>query len=359
MRAHSVRSQRPGLRWIAGAAGLGLAGATLLAATAAQASSGSDVTAVFSVTGVSTSNCKVSTGGADVYIEPGAELDAKSSAVGLTVLGQQLNTSQVAGFTGKLVIDPGTSHVTKYNLTTDKLARINGLTSGNHKFTWTASNLTVLGQSVPLGLDAQAVKAGGQLAYAGTIHVTSAAPNCGIAVQVPGPGVSVSVTKLPPVKVSLPPVNVSVPVDPGKVSLPTPKLPISLPGSSKSSKGGFNYTPPPPTVPEQVVPKGHGGTFLGDGSGYFGGALPDVGSTPSQTDNSTAGPSSNGPVAQSANTPKTNNDAALKKKAKNAQLAADPSPSAQLPVILAILAVIALALVTATYARLYLVRKQG
>jgi hypothetical protein len=44
---------------------------------------------------------------------------------------------------------------------------------------------------------------------------------------------------------------------------------------------------------------------------------------------------------------------------KQVELAANPAPSAQMPVLLAIVAIIALSLVTATYARLYLLRRNG
>jgi hypothetical protein len=352
MRArHGQRSAttRPGLRWLAGALGVGLTGAAVLAGTAAGAASGDDVTAVFSVTGVSTSNCSVSTGGADVYIEPGATLNAKSNLVGITVLSLGLGLGDLKGV---LTVDPGTAAKHVYNLGTKDTTPIPDLPSGNHPFTWQATG--PLG--IQLNLDAKLAAAGAALDYRGTIHVTTAAPNCGVAVQVPGPSISVSVTKLPPIQVSLPPVNVSVPVDPGKIlsQLPSLPLPTKKP-TTPATTPAFSYTPPPPTVPEQVVPTGHGGVYPGNsGGGYFGGSLPGVATTTTPTRGAAATTTAAPAPSASSSAPA---DPAAAKQAKDAQLAAAKAPSAQLPVVLAILAVIALAVVTATYARLYLLRR--
>jgi hypothetical protein len=323
------------------------AGAVLLAASPAGAS-GDTVSAVFSVTGVSTSNCTVSTGGADVYIKPGDTLNVKSSLVGVTALGAAVNIAKVASIDGDLTIDPGTNHAQVLPIS-GTARNINGLTAGNHVFTWRADQVTLLGIKVPLKLDTKLAAAGASLNYQGTIHVTTSAPKCGIAVQVPGPSVSVSVTGLPPIKVSLPPVNVNVPVDPGQVIKPPTKTTTPPPGSG-SSGGGLHYTPPPPTVPDEVVPKGSGG-FLGGGGGYFGGALPDVSSID-------VGPSVLAPAKTVPNVKVVKAGPSDVKKAKNPELAANKAPSAQMPVVLAIIAIIALAMVTATYARLYLLRRQ-
>ena len=103
----------------------------------------------------------------------------------------------------------------------------------------------------------------------GTIHVTTAAAKCGVAVQVPGAGVTAG-----PIKINLPPIEVNVPV----------------------------------AIPGVLPPSG------GSGSG-----------TPSQ---------------------------------QAIDLTSDSAPAAKMPVLLLILAVLALSLVTATYVRLYLLRRE-
>lgn len=343
---HTAATNSTGARWVAGAAGLVIAGAVVLAASPAGAS-GDTVSAVFSVTGVSTSNCTVSTGGADVYIKPGDTLNVKSSLVGVTALGLPVNIANVVSIDGDLTIDPGTNHARVLPIS-GKAKNITGLSSGNHTFTWRADKVTLLGTiPVPLHLDAKVAAAGAALNYQGTIHVTDSAAKCGIAVQVPGVSASVSVTGLPPIKVSLPPVNVNVPVDPGQIIKPPTKTTTPKPG--KSTTGGSGYTPPPPTVPEEVVPQGNGG-YLGGGGGYFGGALPDV-------SNLNVGSSVLAPVNPVPDVKIAKPAKSTAKKAKTPELAANKAPSAQMPVVLAIIAIIALAMVTATYARLYLLRR--
>ncbi|MGN6606476.1 MAG: hypothetical protein ACTHMS_05620 [Jatrophihabitans sp.] len=349
---HGQRSTtpRPGLRWLAGAVGVGLAGAAVLAGSPAGAASGDDVTAVFSVTGVSTSNCSVSTGGADVYIKPGAELDAKVSAVGITLLGLPIATSGLALFDGTLTIDPKSQHPIVEKLDDSSVAKINGLSSGNHSFTFEGSVTPVNALLTNLST-LKLLGAGAALDYAGTIHVTNDAPNCGVAVQVPGPSVSVSVTGLPPIQVSVPPVNVSVPVDPGQVLSNLP-LPGKTPAPGKTTTPSkFTYTPPAPSVPEQVVPSGTNIVLPGTtGGGYFGGST----AAGAPVGQATTPTTSTAPSASASAKPVDKADIA---KAKHQDLASAKAPSAQLPVVLAILAVIALAVVTATYARLYLLRR--
>lgn len=351
------QSGAPGkpMRWLAGAAGLAIAGAAVFATSSAAGAATGKVSAVFSVTGVSTSNCTVSTGGADVYLKPGDELDVKSSLVGVTALGLPVDISTIASLGGDMVIDPGTDHSRTIAIS-GKTQAITGLTTGNHTYVWRVDTVTLLVVPIPLKLDAKAVKAGASLAYQGTIHVTNDAAQCGIAVQVPGVSASVSVTGLPPINVSLPPINVSLPVDPGKILSNVP-----LPGTSSTAANGGGktkstgpkntYTPPGLTIPEEVVPHGTDGGFLGDGGGFFGGALPNLGT-------GAVGPAVLAPVAPVPNNalPQVTSSPA-KKTTKQVELAANKAPSAQLPVVLAIIAIIALSLVTATYARLYLLRR--
>jgi hypothetical protein len=147
---------------------------------------------------------------------------------------------------------------------------------------------------------------------------------------------------------------VSVPVDPGQLTggaSSTP--PSSSKGGTSGGKSGTGYTPPPPSVPEEVVPQGHGGTFLGSGSGFFGGALPDVSSIGSVNPAALAPVQSEPLPSLKGVTPAAN----TKKPAHTTELASNSPTAAQVPVLLAIIAIIALAVVTATYARLYLLRR--
>jgi hypothetical protein len=343
-----------GWRWLAGASALAIAGAALVTGGGSAGASGSTVTATFSVLGVSTSNCTVSVGGSDIYLQPGDSLKMVTSAVGLSLGGVPLSTAQIASLASDVTTLPGTASAHTYNLVGTNAVTVSNLAAGNYPFTYSVKGLSLLGLTVPLSLTSQAVSAGAALTYAGTIHVTDSAPKCGLAVQLPGPSVSVSLTGVPPIKISLPPVNVSVPVDPGTLTQP-PSVPTSNPGSGGTSAppaGANGYTPPPPSVPEEVVPQGHGGTFLGSGGGFFGGALPDVSSV------GTVNPVALAPV-KSVPLPALSTAPAAKpqKAAQKTELAANTPPSAQLPVVLAIIAVIALAAVTMTYARLYLLRR--
>src|SRR5579859_5440089 len=103
---HRTTSRGSSRRWLAGAAGLAIAGAAVLSITPANAATGV-VTATFGVTGVSTSNCK-------------------------------LSTAQIAGLNGKMVIDPGKATAETLPLSATKTLKYTGLTAGNHTYTWTA-----------------------------------------------------------------------------------------------------------------------------------------------------------------------------------------------------------------------------
>lgn len=347
------RRRRLGLRLLVGAAGGAVVGATLLSFASAGATT-DPVGATFGVTGVATSNCPVSTGGTDVYVSPGQELDVKSSVLGLTVLGLPLDLSKVASLDGSLVIDPGSTNAINLDIT-GTVQKVTGLATGNHAWKWTVSSVKLLGGlSVPLNLSSSAVNAGAKLTWTGTIHVTSAAAKCGIAVQLPSVSASVSVTGLPPIAVGIPGVKISVPVN-------VPSAGGSLPviGGNKSTGNTGKHTSAPPTagnnpipVPARVVPGVNGGGLLGAGNAG-GGVVPGAGQnagTGSQPTESVTGAA----VKQVA--PSQNSTG----KQKTIDLAASPSSSTgEVWVVLAIVAVIALAFVAATYARLYLIKREG
>lgn len=358
---HQLQPSRSKVRWLAGVSGGFIASAVLLALTPSSANATSDpVKATFSVTGVSTSNCSVSAGGSDVYVKPGQELDVKSSVLGLTVLGVPLDLSKVAAFKGGLTIDAGTSHEQKLDIS-DKSEALN-LPSGNHSFAWKVDSVKLLGGLlyVPLSLSTSAAKAGANLNYTGTIHVTADAAKCGISVQVPGVGVSASVKNLPPVSVSLPGVKVSVPVSIPSIKLPSaPSLPgigggkgssSSKPPAGSSSSAGGDILP----VPARVVPKGDGQAIFGNaGGGYAPDALGSGGGGGANPASSSSAKPSGSPSAPVVHQDSTG-------KHKTIDLAASRADSTgQFSVILAIVAIIALSVVAATYARLYLLRRSS
>jgi hypothetical protein len=63
------------------------------------------------------------------------------------------------------------------------------------------------------------------------------------------------------------------------------------------------------------------------------------------------------PVASGSDATPTDPAGKVKKVIKSVGLTSNKPPAAQLPVLLAIIAIIALSLVTATYARLYMLRR--
>jgi uncharacterized membrane protein YgcG len=375
-RHQQLPSRRVGIRLLAGSLGLALAAASagiaLLLAGPASATptpsyhAGSD-TATFAVTGVLDHNCPVSVGGTEVWIKPGDAINFDSSAVGINV---SVVDGLLTGIIGKVVglnvtatVDPGTTHaqnVTVIGGKTTNFANAKNLSAGTHKLNWTATSLAVLPQVLPglLGsltnvpLSSNELNAGASLKWGGVIHVTNDAPQCKLSVGTPEVNVHVG-----PVKATVPPLNVNVPI-PDLPSLP--RLP-GLPGGgtggggggtggggggSSGGGGGGHYQPPPVTVPEQVMGNIGGGGVApnGGGSTQIGTGLPDqpgVAST-GKTD------------PQSANNAQGKSKTATRLGTK---YAANKAPAAQLPVLLAIVAIIALSLVTATYARLYLLRR--
>jgi len=359
---HQIQPSRSRLRWLAGVSGGFVAAAVLLAVTPSSANaSGDKVDATFSVTGVSTSNCNVSAGGSDVYVKPGQELDVKSSLVGLTALGLPIDVSSLVSLGGALIVDGGTSHSQKLDISADwqKLA----LDKGNHSFKWTVDSVKLLNKlglpiTVPLSLSTSAAKAGANLTYTGTIHVTADAANCGIAVQVPGVGVSASVTHLPPVSVSLPGVKVSVPVSvPSLTGLPSlPHVGGSSPGSkpskpaASSSTAGGGELP----VPARVVPKGDGQAIFGNAGGYGTNGLANSNSGGQATNLLPSGPK----ASTSAAAPVLQQDSTGKH--KTIDLAASKADSTgQFSVVLAIVTKNPQQKVADTYARLYLLRREA
>ncbi|PZS29725.1 MAG: hypothetical protein DLM58_14985, partial [Pseudonocardiales bacterium] len=302
----------------------------------------------------------ISTGGTEVWIKPGDKINFDSSLVGINL---PIVTSLVTGLVGKVVglnvtatVDAGTTHaqtIQVYGGKTTIFANAALLSGGNHTLTWTATSVAVLpllGGSLNVPLTSDALRSGASLKWNGTIHVTNDTAQCKLAVSTPQVAISVG-----PVKVTVPPININVPA-PNLPALPNlPSVP-NLPGGNQppaggghvtTPGGGIQYTPRPPTVPEQAM----GGIGSGGGRGGFEGVVPNGGAA-SQI-------GVNLPQVPVAGDPASPTDAPGKVKVitRTLGLASNKAPAAQLPVLLAIIAIIALSLVTATYARLYMLRR--
>jgi hypothetical protein len=368
------------LRWLVGAAAGAIAGATLLTVSASGAAT--TVNAQLSLSGVATRDNVL--GGSEIGVHPGDTVVFKASALptaGLEnvptlgpvlqnvlglALGRQFQVvvSFGAGFPG------GAQTVNLGGPTSGKCAgqpsKIFAFPNkGTYAFTWKVQYVAppLLGcGSKALGSTQlnQLAKAGVALNasnnWVGKIVVADNPPKGGISIQLPGVSVAPSIAghQLPTIGVpgiTLPTINVPVPT----LTAPGGGGGGSSGGSgggggSASSPGGNNPVP----IPAQVVPGINGGGLLG-GAGNIGGVLPAAGSqgggnsgalvgtgaTPSASPRSSAAP-----------------DQASTGKHKTIDLAASrPSSTGEVWVVLAIVAVIALAFVAATYARLYLLRK--
>lgn len=377
-RHQATAGRRSRLRWLAAlAGGAALAAALVALMSGAANAAAAPVKATFGVTGVATSGCPVSAGGSDIYVKPGQALQVKSSLVGLYVnepLGGLLGGSkkvdlndvvgQIASLDGTLTIDRGTSHAIRF---TDLTRRhtVSGLSAGNHSWRWQVSEVKLAGLvPLPLHIESSQARAGAKLTWTGTIHVTSHRTKCGIAIQLPSVSASASVKNLPPVQVGLPGAKVSVPVKlphlPRLPRLPHPSLPTGgLAGSSSSGSGKTSAAPSPQNnpipVPAQVVPGVNGGGMLGAGGFGLGAPMAGQGGGSGFADSGAA--QANGGSSASPSHARLQ---ASTGKQKAIDLAADrPSPTGELWVILAIGAVIALAFIAATYARLYLMKHRS
>jgi hypothetical protein len=378
-RHQNAPSRRRPWGWVAGLSALAVAGTTvattLLGGAAAGAAApdpnyhpGSD-NATFTVTGVLDSNCLVSTGGTEVWIKPGDKVVFDSSLVGIKVndallgqtlgslLGAVLSPKQVAGLDVHATIDAGTAKARTVDVAGGKSTTVSGLGAGDHKLAWTATGLALLpsagGLTVPLS--SSDLKSGAALSWTGVVHVTDSAARCKLGVGTPRVAVSVG-----PVKVTVPNLNVEVP----QPTLPPVKLP-GLPGGGKStapaggkttapaqgatSSGGGNVLP----VPARVVPRGDGDAVFGNvGGGYLPNALPGAANLAGGS-NAAARPT---PSATASAADVQQNSTG---KHKTIDLASSKADSTgQFSVILAIVAIVALSVVAATYARLYLLRRE-
>ncbi len=351
--------------WVALLAGGAVAGAIALAMAPANAEAAS-TTATLTFTGLVDSNCQFSTGGTTAYVAPGGSVTIKASLAGASVkvpatlpglppVTVPLDSAKVASFVDKVKID-GHKHTLK--TAKDKIVLNN--VNGTHQIAWKATAVSLLGGlgTVPLNGNDVNLPAGGQLSWSGKI-VASKNTNCGVQIAVPtvkvsAPGHTLTVSGT---NVSLP--N-PIPSITGKLpTLTPPNLPTGSSSSTpahhpKTRSGGggtIKYTPPPTTVPEKVMP--HAVNFGGGGSGNGGFAPPAAGG------GGVAAPVAP-PVTSTAPAPPHTSPAAKIKPAKTVDVAQrDQLGGAQLPVLLAIVAILALSTVTAMYARMFLLRRSN
>lgn len=380
MPGRHVRAARHprGMRWLLGAGALLVAGAAGFATSPANAST--TVNAQLSLSGVATKANVL--GGSLVGIHPSDKVNFTASALptagleNIPALGSLLNTllnpllgqyQVVVNFSSSF--PGGAQTVTLGGPTTGKCAGLSAKAftfpnKGTYNFTWKVQYVlplllgctkTSLSDTDLNQLATAGVKINASNQWVGQIVVADNPPAGGISIQLP----SVQISPSLPVVGQLPALSI-----PG-ATLPTLKVAIpdltktgtkSSGTSAKTTKpgAGINYTQPGLSIPEQVVPKGAGDAGGGAGvGGYFPGVLPgsgsQLGNLPGlQNTNSAAGATAPGVTSQDSTGKNKTIDLASSSK----------SPSAQLPVILAIFSIIALALVAGTYARLFLLRRR-
>lgn len=363
---------RRGLRWLAAGAGLGAAAAMVLAMAPAHAGPAT-VAAQLSLSGVATADNP--TGGTSVAVHPGDSVRftaASAPTAGLSSLGLGSLAAAAQAALGSLAryqvsadfsgLPGGSAHTTLSGATA---ATFTFPRAGTYTFTWSAQSVSLLGtQAIQLDgnqLAAAGITLNAHNQYVGRVTVATNPPSGGLSAQLPGLGLSPSA----PVVGQLP--GISVP----PLSLPTLAVP-SLgppPGSGSSSSAARHtghsgaapsWTPPALTVPERVVPTGYGHTSGPTSGGTAPASAPDR---------------PVGPLAQAGAADGTPSSAVGAVVARHAPAAAPsgtdtvPAPALlsaettaghgqSMPVLLAIVAIIALSLVTALYARAYLLRRK-
>lgn len=369
-------------RWIAGTAAVVAAASTWLAFGQAHAA-GATVDAQLTLSGVATSTSP--TGGSTVGVHPGDTVNLTAASIpsaglptGLSgLLGGLLNGLagvQVDITSGNL---PGVSSY-PYKLGSGSGAHakltLPSVDAGTYHFTYTMNSVQLLGGIAPIplsvsqvdALKAAGVKISTSNVYSGSIVAANDPPKGGISVQLPSTGVSVSAG---PIQVN--------PGLPGVVA-PTLSVPSALPttlpgvptGSKPTGAGAAGQKPSsqassvvaaapiPETVPEMVVPKGNGGLQADQLSGGASGLTAAYLGLPTQHLASSLG-GGNGALS-AGSLPLTGGSAspAAADAPQQIELASSsPSAPTGVPVLLAIIAVVALGTVIALYAKCYLVRR--
>jgi hypothetical protein len=371
---HQDAPRRLGLRWAAGALGLAVAAVTALAFAPASSAS-TTVKAQLSLSGVASQGNIL--GGTQLGVHPGDTVAFEAAAVptagldNIPVLGPVLDnvvssllrsSYQVvlhvpAGFPGgkrDVALGGPASGPCKGAASLP----VNFPTIGTYPFTWsvqyvlpnllgcTKNNQTDLNLLKQAGI---AINAANQ--WTGQIVVATNPPPPGISIQLPGVKVAPSlpiVGQLPTLSVP----NINVPTIPVNVPSLIPTLPGGGTTSTSGGTGGGTSAsgggPGVECVPCSVVPHpGLGGGF--GGPGLDAGNVTQLGSGLQGAGGLAGVPSVTATFSPRPSTSTT----------KRLDLAANKAPAAQVPVLLAIIAIIALSLVTATYARLYLLRRNA
>lgn len=348
--------------WIAVVASGAVAGAIALAMAPAHAEV-AKATETLTVTGIEDGQCNTSVGGTTVHVRPGGTVVIRPSFARLSVdvpgIGPvSLDSGPVATFVDDVTI--GTKHYelkATRNSTNKKIVLKHF--EGTTNISWTSSKIVIAGSllgdalTVDLTNKNTSVPAKGKLSWSGKI-IASKNTDCGVQLQTP----SISVSA-PGISVGVPGQTLSAPNPVSSLTKVLSKLPHPQSSSnpakhpSSGSAGGppIKYTPPPTTVPQKVMSKA--GNNPGGGGGGF--VAPKAGN---------AGGGAAGPVRSSSSTgPKSiaNPSPAAKINHAKSRHLAEPARlgGAQLPVLLAILAILALSMVTATYARRHLLKRHN
>lgn len=382
MRAPSPRRTTTGTTsWVALLVALVCSVAAVVLMTApAQASSTVEVQLTLS--GVASPDNP--TGGSRVGVHPGDSVVLHASAIPTAGAPGALSgplSGLVAGAAGLQVkILGGNLPGVGYPFTLGKVANCPGaaslplrsLAQGTYSFRYVVERISLLTGVVTgcnrttvtpthdqLGaLTKDNVKVTDNAVYSGSIVVATNPPGGQIGVQLPQQSISV---KAGPVhtSVNLPGANVGVPNPvPGITSnLPKPPgLPGAGNGSSgkKGSSGGVNYSPPGLTVPEEVMP--HAVNYGGAGGQQY--QAP--GSLPARSvgGHIVAAPANVTATAAQPADPSNVANAGLSKPVGLGDNSNGGLFGKQLPVVLAIAAILALSLVTAGYARMMLLRRR-
>jgi hypothetical protein len=355
------------LRWAAGAVCVAIAGAAIFATNPAHASS-TTTDAQLSLSGVATKSSVL--GGSLVGIHPGDTVDFKASGLptagldNVPALGKLVNSLlspllgqfQVVVHTGAN-FPGGARDVTIGGPSSGPCKGVPDLAvtfpnNGTYNFTWNIQYvLPILLGCKSTGVsnaDLNLLKSAGIALnvanqWVGQVVVANNPPKGGIGLQLPGIQIAPSL----PVVGQLPTLGVTLPAVQLPVTLPT------LPGAGKSTTpgtgdngGGNSGGGGGLCVPCIVMPN------VGNGGG--GGVAPNANNV-TQLGN---GLSDLGHVTGSDGTVPTGSAPATPPSTtRHVDLAANKAPAAQMPVVLAIIAIIALSLVTATYARLFLLRR--
>jgi hypothetical protein len=378
MGRHHQRRHLSPTTWVAALAGLAVVGAIALAMAPANAAAATK-NVQLTLSGVAYDDQP--TGGSVVGVHPGDSVHLTAAAIPTAGAPGGLSNALaglvagVAGFQVKITSGnlPGVADgyvlgkVPNCPGGHDTLA-LNSLAKGSYSFTYVVQKVslltgllgaitgckatTVTPTQDQIGtLTKDNVKFTDNAQYSGKIVVATDPPKGQIGIQLPKHSISV---KAGPISTS-----VTVPGATVGVTNPVPEITGKLgslaggkPGGGKSGGGtspSVKYTPPPLTIPEQVMPHavnygGAGGSFAAPGNAGSGGGRAYVAPGPRVTSTAAPVPTT---TANPKNAAKTVDVAAPK-----AQLG-----GAQLPVLLAIVAILALSSVTAMYARLYLLRR--